>query len=271
MNRYSLMIRYLLTYTVYKKQHIKLGTKNSTFNYCAQTFAYAVSKPKVSGVNQFHEKPQKCYKYVPTPKTQNPHLTRKFEVTSVCGRKGGFYGVICCKFSGGESREGFSSGSSVECMRRSDRGSSSSHSTTICQVNPKRAQRMAWFSLSEPLNEQKRCAKKDLFFLQLPFLLLLLLFFAFQNFNNGNAYSIVWGCYQGRTFLGETNLPLNCHPFFVRRLCLLLCSLLHLRCQQTPCKKYRCGASFATIHCVSRYSKQVPKRYRISNFHMRSW
>ena len=143
MNRYSIMIRYLY---IHKKQHIKLGTKNSTFNYSAhsaQTFAYAVSKPKVSGVNQFHEKPQKCYKYVPTPKTQNPHLTRKFEVTSVCGRKGGFYGVICCKFSGGESREGFSSGSSVECMRRSDRGSSSSHSTTICQVNPKRAQRMA--------------------------------------------------------------------------------------------------------------------------------
>ena len=109
-------------------------------------------------------------------------------------------------------------------------------------------------------------------YLQLPFLLLLLLFFfAFQNFNNGNAYSIVWGCYQGRTFLGETNLPLNCHPFFVRRLCLLLCSLLHLRCQQTPCKKYRCSASFATFHCVSRYSKKVPKRYRISNFHMRSW
>ena len=127
------------------------------------------------------------------------------------------------------------------------------------------------FLCQSPSMNKKDVPKRP-FFLQLPFLLLLLLFFfAFQNFNNGNAYSIVWGCYQGRTFLGETNLPLNCHPFFVRRLCLLLCSLLHLRCQQTPCKKYRCGASFATIHCVSRTSKKVPKRYRISNFHMRSW
>ena len=69
--------------------------KNSTSNHWAQNFTYPVSKPlKVSGVNLFHEKPQKCYKYVPTPKTQNPHLTRKFEVTSVWKKRGVLWGHL---------------------------------------------------------------------------------------------------------------------------------------------------------------------------------